>query len=45
MQNITLLQVPRLTVGSGCLADCHKYLIDRKVQRVLVIAPRFARKW
>jgi alcohol dehydrogenase len=44
VQIVSLLQVPRLTVGRGCLADCGKYLIDRNVQRALVIAPRFARK-
>ena len=44
MQTITLLQVPRLSVGSGCLKECHKFLLDRGVQRALVIAPHFARK-
>lgn len=44
MHTITLLQVPRLTIGSGCLAECRQFLIDRGVTRVLVIAPPFARK-
>ena len=44
MQSITLLQVPRLTVGSGCLTECRQFLLDRGVQRALVIAPPFARK-
>jgi alcohol dehydrogenase class IV len=33
-----------LTVGSGCLTECRQYLLDRGVQRALVIAPPFARK-
>ena len=44
MHTITLLQVPRLTVGSGCLTECRQYLLHRGVQRALVIAPPFARK-
>jgi alcohol dehydrogenase class IV len=44
VHTITLLQVPRLTIGSGCLAECRKFLLDRGVQRALVIAPPFARK-
>jgi alcohol dehydrogenase len=44
VQTITLLQVPRLSVGSGCLNECHKYLLDRGVERAMVVAPRFARK-
>jgi alcohol dehydrogenase class IV len=44
VQSITLLQVPRLTVGSGCLTECRQFLLDRGVQRALVIAPPFARK-
>jgi alcohol dehydrogenase class IV len=44
VHTITLLQVPRLTIGSGCLAECRQYLLDRGVQRALVIAPPFARK-
>jgi alcohol dehydrogenase len=44
VQTITLLQVPRLTVGSGCLNECHQFLLDRGVRRALVIAPNFARK-
>jgi alcohol dehydrogenase class IV len=44
VHTITLLQVPRLTIGSGCLAECRQFLIDRGVTRVLAIAPPFARK-
>jgi alcohol dehydrogenase class IV len=44
VHTITLLQVPRLTIGSGCLSECRQFLLDRGVQRALVIAPPFARK-
>ena len=44
MNAITLLQVPRLTIGSGCLTECRQFLLDRGVQRALVVAPPFARK-
>jgi alcohol dehydrogenase class IV len=44
VHTITLLQVPRLTIGSGCLAECQQFLLGRGVQRALVIAPPFARK-
>lgn len=44
MHTVTLFQVPQLTIGSGCLIECNKFLIDRGVQRALVIAPPFARK-
>jgi len=44
VHTITLLQVPRLTIGSGCLAECRQYLLDRGVARALVIAPPFGRK-
>jgi alcohol dehydrogenase class IV len=44
VHTITLLQVPRLTIGSGCLAECRQFLLDRGVTRALVIAPPFARK-
>jgi alcohol dehydrogenase class IV len=44
VHTITLLQVPRLTIGSGCLAECRQFLLDRGVTRTLVIAPPFARK-
>lgn len=44
MHTITLLQVPQLTIGSGCLAECRQYLLGRGVQRALVVAPPFARK-
>jgi alcohol dehydrogenase class IV len=36
--------VPRLTVGSGCLTECPKFLASRGVERALVIAPPFGRK-
>ena len=44
MHTITLLQVPRLTIGSGCLAECRQYLLDRGVERAFVVAPPFGRK-
>jgi alcohol dehydrogenase len=44
VHTISLLQVPRLTVGSGCLAECRQFLLNRGVTRALVIAPPFARK-
>lgn len=44
MNTITLLQVPRLTIGSGCLAECPKFLAGRGVERALAIAPPFGRK-
>jgi len=44
VHTISLLQVPRLTIGSGCLAECRQYLLDRGVVRALVIAPPFGRK-
>lgn len=44
MQIISLFQVPQLTIGSGCLAECRQYLLNRGVTRALVIAPPFARK-
>ncbi len=42
MNTISLLQVPRLTIGSGCRTECRQFLQDRGVQRVFLIAPRFA---
>jgi len=44
VKTITLLQVPRLAIGSGCISECPKYLADRGVERALVIAPPFGRK-
>jgi len=44
VHTITLLQVPRLTIGSGCLAECRQYLLDRGVERAFVVAPPFGRK-
>lgn len=43
MRTIALLQVPRLTIGSGCLSECSQHLLDRGATRALVIAPPFAR--
>ena len=37
MNVVNLFQVPRLTVGSGCLSECRKYLSCRGVQRALLI--------
>lgn len=45
MRIISLLQVPRLTIGSGCLAECRNYLLERSVKRALVVAPPFARRF
>lgn len=37
MQTIKLLQVPRLTIGSGCLAECGNFLREHGVQRALAV--------
>jgi alcohol dehydrogenase len=42
---VHLFQVPRLTVGSGCLSECSKYLNDRGVKRALVVASPSVRKF
>jgi alcohol dehydrogenase len=42
---VNLFQVPRLSVGSGCLSECRKYLSDRGVQRALVITSPSVRKF
>jgi hypothetical protein len=44
MNTISLLQVPLLTVGSGCLALCRKFLDEQGVKRVFLIAPPFGRE-
>jgi alcohol dehydrogenase class IV len=41
MSAVTLLQVPRLAIGSGCRAQCREYLASLGVERVFVIAPPF----
>jgi len=38
LHNITLLQAPRLTIGSGCLAECGHFLRERGVKRVLAVS-------
>lgn len=43
MNTITLLQVPKLTIGSGCRADCRQFLSDRGINRVFLVAPPFAK--
>lgn len=43
MKAITLLQVPKLTIGSGCLAQCKEYLRTGGFQRAFLIAPPVAR--
>jgi len=45
LNTIHLLQVPRLTVGSGCLDECRKYLLDRGVKRALVVASPSVKKF
>ena len=45
MHTINLLQVPRLTVGSGSVEECRKYLIERGVERALVIASPSVKKF
>lgn len=44
MSVITLLQVPVLTVGSGCLAECRKFLEQRHCRRAFLISPPFGRR-
>ena len=41
MSAVTLLQVPRLAIGSGCRAQCREYLASLGLERVFVIAPPF----
>ncbi|MDR3793437.1 MAG: iron-containing alcohol dehydrogenase [Terracidiphilus sp.] len=41
MNTVTLLQVPRLVVGSGCRAQCGEFLAARGVERALLVAPPF----
>lgn len=43
MNIITLMQVPVLTVGSGCLAECRKFLEERHRRRAFLISPPFGR--
>jgi alcohol dehydrogenase class IV len=42
---VNLFQVPRLSVGSGCLSECRKYLSYRGVQRALVITSPSVQKF
>lgn len=44
MNTIRLLQVPLLTFGSGCVAQCQSFLGERGAKRVFLIAPPFARE-
>lgn len=41
---IRLLQVPLLSFGSGCVAQCHSFLEARSANRVFVVAPPFGRE-
>lgn len=41
---IRLLQVPVLTFGSGCVAQCRSFLEGRGTKRVFLIAPPFGRE-
>jgi alcohol dehydrogenase class IV len=41
MNTVTLLQTPRLVVGSGCRVQCGEFLAARGVQRALLVAPPF----
>jgi alcohol dehydrogenase class IV len=41
MNAVTLLQVPKLVIGSGCRAQCSAYLAERGIQRAFLIAPPF----
>jgi alcohol dehydrogenase len=42
MHSITLLQVPKLTVGPGCRTECRKFLSDRGVERAFLVATHSA---
>jgi alcohol dehydrogenase class IV len=44
MNIITLLQVPWLTVGSGCRSGCRQFMVERGVKRAFLIAPPFGRE-
>lgn len=44
MNTVSLLQVPRLTIGSGCRIECRQFLLGRGVQRAFLIAPPFAKE-
>jgi alcohol dehydrogenase class IV len=44
MEKITLLQVPKLTIGCGCLAQCKLYLSASAFKRAFLVAPPIARK-
>ena len=39
MNTVTLLQTPRLVIGSGCRALCRTYLQERSLRRCYVLAP------
>lgn len=45
MNVVSLFQVPRLAVGSGCLSECRKYLSELGVQRALVVTSPSVRKF
>lgn len=45
MHTISLLQVPRLTIGSGCLAECGKFLRERGAKRPLAITSASGRRF
>jgi alcohol dehydrogenase class IV len=44
VNTISLLQVPRLTIGSGCRVECRQFLLDRGIHRAFLIAPPFAKE-
>lgn len=41
MNTVTLLQVPRLIIGSGCRTQCAEFLAARGVRRTFLVAPPF----
>jgi alcohol dehydrogenase class IV len=43
MNTISPMQLPRLTIGSGCRVECTQFLLDRGIQRAFLIAPPFAK--
>jgi len=45
MKTITLLQVPKLTIGGNCLSGCRQYLLEHGVKRVFLITPPFGQKY
>lgn len=44
MNTVSLLQVPLLAVGSGCVVQCRKFLEEHAAKRVFVVTPPFGKE-